>query len=284
MNDIAIFSILKSKNVPLTCTEISIFLNSGEEVIYDYLVDNILLKGEQSLFFKTASNQFGLREWLKTEKYFEVYPTSATKISPLDEIISVFSIEKISNFNIKDKFKSINFSEYSFKSLIMPMKRVIAEKDKTMVQLVSCFIICDSNDNIITFYKTNYQPEKRLNYNKKCINFGGHILYEEFFTLFDCLDTSSDFPFVLRELFEEINVGNNQLIKVSQLGLLYDDSTEIGRQHLGLVYKVLLKDIEIITTKEKKLFSKLSVESIGALKLDYKLLDSWSENILRNLK
>lgn len=255
MNDVAILSILKSKNVPITSAEISLSLMLGEEIIYDYLIDNILLNGENSLFFKTASNKFGLREWLKTERYSEVYPTSATKISPLDEIISVFPIENILNFNIKNKFKYIDFSESNFKTIIKPMQRSVAEQDHSIVQLVSCFVVGDCKDNIITFYKTNYQPEKRLNYNKKCINFGGHILYEEFFTLFDCLDTSSDFPFVLRELFEEVNIDSTQLIKVSQLGLLYDDSTEIGAQHLGLVYKVLLKDIGSISTKEKKLFS-----------------------------
>lgn len=275
----SVVSILIDTKKPLNLLEIAnkLYLDDYKEI--ERVVKNeISLNGQNSIFFHAGKGEFGLRKWLVTDNtYNEVLTSPIGKTNPFNEIIAVIDIDSLSKFSITGLFTEFKFTAYDFRNILKPMIRKEAEACFSSVQLVSCFVVRYKNE-LVTFYKTNYQPEKRLDYTKQCINFGGHIAYDELFGLFDGLDPASSFPFVIRELLEEINI--NCDISIKQLGLVYDDTVDIGKQHLGLVYEVNIasKDIHI---KEKKLFSKLQFQSINDLLGNRDNFDSWSRGIIQ---
>lgn len=270
--------ILIKKGKPLNIYEIAFHIVEFElKKIETAIKDDININGSSSTFFHAGNGKFGLRFWLnKNNIYKEVLTSQIGKINPLEEMIAVFKKQYLNNF-IKNKFfTNSRFSSKDFSEYLFPVERKYAETNENLIQLVSCFVIKYKNQ-LVTFRKTKFQPEKRLNYQKKCINFGGHIAYTEFYSLFDALDPDSFSPFILRELLEEAEITSS--IRVNQIGLLYDKSTVIGRQHLGLVYEVTLQDKKI-DIKEKKLFTDLKFESIDFLVHTKDDFDSWSKEII----
>lgn len=274
-----IFNILMEEDKPLNVYELAFHFEEADVNAIDKIIKNeISLVGEKSLFFHAGNRKYGLRMWLDdTTKYSEVFTSAIGKINPLEEIIAVFDNSKLERFIGLNVFTPCKFKSDDFKDHILPLERKIAESEKALVQLVSCFVL-RYQDSLASFYKTKFQPEKRLNYDKKCINFGGHIAFEEFFSLFDALDPHSFSPFVIRELLEEVEILTD--IDVDQIGFLYDKSTDIGKQHLGLVYEVNLNS-KNISIKEKKLFSNLNFESINELSSELDSFDSWSKEIVK---
>lgn len=274
-----IIDILHIQAKPLNVYELAFYFEKQDvKELQSKIKNHIDLYGENSIFFHAGNRKYGLREWLcKTNEYNEVLTSAIGKVNPLEEIIAVFENKYLSKYINSEIFTPTNFTSEDFKENIIPLERKLAELNTELIQLVSCFVLRYEN-TIASFYKTKYQPEKRLNSEKKCVNFGGHIAYKEFFSLFDALDPNSFSPFVIRELLEEVNIATEVYVK--QIGLLHDKSTEIGRQHLGLVYEVGLKNRNI-SIKEQKLFKELKFESIKELNLQLDAFDSWSIEIVK---
>lgn len=273
-----IFNVLIKVDKPLSVYELAFHLEEIEISIIEKIIKNdISVYGENSTFFHAGNKKYGLRDWLdNNQKYNEVFTSAVGKVNPLEEIIAVFDNNHLGRFIGEQIFTPCKFSSSDFKNYLIALERKKAESNDELVQLVSCFVLKYEN-TLASFYKTKFQPEKRLNYQKKCINFGGHIAYEEFYSLFDALDPNSYSPFVIRELLEEVEILTD--IRVEQIGFLYDKSTDVGRQHLGLVYEVTLKNLKV-SIKEKKLFEKLEFEHISNLNSNIELFDSWSKEII----
>jgi predicted NUDIX family phosphoesterase len=59
--------------------------------------------------------------------------------------------------------------------------------------------------------------------------------------VFDIFDVKNGATFLLSEFKEELGFPKDNRPTLSYRGLLYDDSRDLGHQHLGIVYDVDVK-------------------------------------------
>ena len=106
-----------------------------------------------------------------------------------------------------------------------------AETDETHLQLIP-YVIVVKRHSVLTYQRTKLSGEQRL-IGKHSIGFGGHI-------------NSDDVTFqrgLIREIFEEELKGLNVVEDCPSFrGLILDDSSAVGRVHLGIVYVIAIGD------------------------------------------
>jgi len=114
--------------------------------------------------------------------------------------------------------------------------RRLMESDPCYKQLIPYMILewLDSDGRLLLYQYTrgSGQGEKRL-HAKRSIGIGGHI---------SRVDAAEADPYragMLRELQEELALGSP--FSEQCAGLIYDDSNEVGRVHLGIVHRLRLE-------------------------------------------
>ncbi len=202
------------------------------------LSENISRKKEKSLFMRTESGIFGLRIWPDNIKE---YIAPRFKKSLLNEEIVVFSKSLLKKYvggpglyvlPTKDRKEIIKE--------LRPMLRFLAEKDFSVIQLISVFIV-RFEDRYLTFRRTRKLPEERL-HGYYSMFFGGHLNPDDVDLplLSDFTNSINAELLFKRELKEELIFSNDEFPKLKYKGLLYDNKKSVSKQHLGVVYDVHL--------------------------------------------
>lgn len=240
------------------------------------LSEDILKKGENSVFMRTAQGRFSLREY-----GWESEVTVARRtISPLDEDIKVISKPVLESLLVRSEGRLLSYIDRTglIKSSF-DMPRVIAEEDTSVVQLIPSFVI-RNNNCILTFQRTRKIPEPRLRATKS-INFGGHLQSDDFPPLF-ARDLSIVDLFMMRELHEELRFVTTP--KINFLGAVYLTDTEFERQHIGIAFIVdtTCPEEEIVSV-EPGYHTNLKFEMIPDLIDSIGDIDSWSKVLLREV-
>ena len=160
------------------------------------------------------------------------------------------------------------------KVTVLPLERNKAEEDPTYKQLVA-YTVVRSGGLYLTYLRGKGQGEARLRGNRS-IGFGGHINSGDQATLFldDFLKAAA-----YRELDEEIEIPAG--IELRAAGLLNDDSNEVGRVHLGLVYLAELPSREF--KKREQSITQITFANAEELRLDSEQFETWSRIIIINL-
>lgn len=202
-----------------------------------------ILKGRgNSLFMRTTAGGFGLRAWKCSENEF-IAPRF--KKSLLDEDIVVFPTKSLRKYVLGPGLHvTPPNNRRSLISELRPMRRSLAEEDFSVIQLISAFIVRFGN-KYLTYRRTKRLPESRL-HGYYSIPFGGHLNEDDILPLFDIFDAQVAFLILKREFEEEIRLPKNKIINLVYKGLLYDNSREVSRQHLGVVYDVYLDSDEYV--------------------------------------
>jgi predicted NUDIX family phosphoesterase len=153
--------------------------------------------------------------------------------------------------------------------------RSLVEDDPSFKQLIPYVILeCSDADRTRLFQYTRGkgQGEKRL-HALKSIGIGGHISIE---------DAEGDDWYrngMQRELNEEVIIESSGKDRI--VGLIYDDTTAVGRVHLGIVHIMQLSSCKVTPREDHLLDAGFqSVEDIGS-NLD--LMETWSQLCLRHL-
>jgi predicted NUDIX family phosphoesterase len=149
------------------------------------------------------------------------------------------------------------------------------ETDPSFKQLIPYIILeCTSPEGTRLFQYTRGkgQGEKRL-HAKRSVGIGGHISIE---------DTRGDDWYrtgMQRELEEEIVVdcGCNERI----VGLIYDDTTEVGSVHLGIVHIMQLHSCHAHAREDELVDS--GFRPIEEIKKDRDCFETWSQLCLDHL-
>jgi len=102
--------------------------------------------------------------------------------------------------------------------------RSMAEEDETYKQIIP-YIIFRFRDRYFLMQRKAGASEQRLK-GKYLLGIGGHLRQED-------MRSSSIIDWALREFHEEVSYAGSLQTKV--LGMLNDDSSAVGRVHLGLV-------------------------------------------------
>jgi predicted NUDIX family phosphoesterase len=282
------YQVLDSSGEPLSPEEITkIGLDRGwlvtrgktpTESMRARLSTVVLLEKEASLFMRTATGKFGLRAW--AEKHPE-YITPRFKKSLLDENIVVFPKNSLKKYiPTKGLYATPPNNRNNLISELVSMQRNQAEHDYSVIQLVSAFII-QYKDKYLTYKRTKRLPEDRL-HGYYSIPFGGHLNPEDILPLFDIFDPKLAHFVLNRELEEELRFPRKDPPALTYLGLLYDDSRDVSKQHLGVVYIVNMQS-EDFTIGERGFLTDAKFESLNSIQSRRNEFENWSWILMDNM-
>lgn len=160
------------------------------------------------------------------------------------------------------------------------MRRGDAETDPNYKQIIP-YVYITYKDNILTYERGSSGGEKRLE-GYKSIGFGGHIEPIDQENSISGARTDWFARGMLRELREEL--AYLPFMYPIIRGFLNDDSNDVGKVHFGIVMESPVRyEDEIDCEKVEQSIARLRWESISRVKKDFKLFESWSKIVIRNL-
>lgn len=154
-----------------------------------------------------------------------------------------------------------------------------AEQDPGLKQLIP-YVIMRCGDRVLSYVRGKRGGETRL-IGRRSIGIGGHINpVDDAAPLFETDDlTEVYFAAVRREVEEEVDVACG--FTDSIVALINDDSTEVGRVHLGVVH---LWDLEHeAVTKREQMITQMGFVTREQLEAEHDTLETWSQLCLDHL-
>lgn len=150
------------------------------------------------------------------------------------------------------------------------LPRGLAETNFNYKQIIP-YVIFNFQDKYFLMQRKKTASESRLS-NNYSLGIGGHLRKED-------LTSSSVCDWAQREFNEEINYKDSFTIKL--LGIINDDSNEVGQVHLGLVM--------IITGSTENISIKSELKNGQLLTLDecmhyYEQMETWTQIVFNALK
>jgi len=155
------------------------------------------------------------------------------------------------------------------------LSRAQAETNPNFKQIIPYVVVTDGK-SILHYVRGKKAGEQRL-VAKGSIGIGGHINDEDH-TLF-ARDLRAFQEAVEREVCEELTIQGP--FDARPVGLINDDSTEVGRVHFGIVH-VLFRTPEKVK-KNEQVITQVQFVSIEELKAKREQMESWSQLCLDNL-
>ncbi len=154
------------------------------------------------------------------------------------------------------------------------LERSVAETDPGHKQLIP-YAILKRSGRLLHYVRGGGSGEKRL-VAKGSIGIGGHL--NELDSMH--LDENAYERLVLRELHEELDIDGSFDNRI--VALLNDDSTEVGRVHLGIVHVLDLDSSASIKVREQDI-QDLQWRSPDELRQHLGELETWSRLCVENL-
>lgn len=281
-----ILKTLIEQDTPMSAEEIAERIRNDSSTVYttknlgasirSSLSKEIIDNKNSSLFARFSKGMYGLRNWLNSGEYKEYHPVKRKK-NPIDEVIAVIPAEKLGLLVSSSGFHAAGIPEEVILREFESCIRHRAEERLDLVQFVSVFIVHDG-ERVVTHKRAKRLPESRL-HDEYSVMFGGHVLSEDLSSLFNPFDVVSQSGFILRELEEEIHLGETS--RVTPVGLIYDDSRDVSKQHIGLVFTVRTNTGNY-TIGEKGFLVDHRVESISDIKNRIADFENWSVTLINN--
>ena len=184
-------------------------------------------------------------------------------------------------FDELGSFHGLNFEPQRYLDAMLArgnnyfLARSTAEKDPTHKQIIP-YAILACGDRVLHYVRGRKAGEQRL-VAKGSIGIGGH-LNDEDESLF-AWDEAAYRAGVEREVNEEVQIGTpfeDQIV-----ALLNDDTTEVGRVHLGVVHLFRLREAKV--QKREAMITTLAFLSRAELEARRENLESWSQICLDQL-
>lgn len=155
------------------------------------------------------------------------------------------------------------------------LSRDLAEEDPSHKQIIP-YAIFRYGDRFLHYVRGGGSGEKRLAA-KGSIGIGGHINDTDFATA--SLDKDTYTTGVDREIDEELNIAGTHTQEI--LGLINDDSNEVGKVHLGVVHLFTLESDEVTAAEDN--IHDLQFLTLAELSERSDQLESWSQICLDGL-
>ena len=171
------------------------------------------------------------------------------------------------NIKGKDIFNAL--SEYEVK------RRGDMEEDPTFKQLISYCLLENQKGEILVYERLSGGGEERL-HGQSSIGVGGHmndVVGAD--SINEVLRVNAQ-----RELEEEVGLASEDSQNMEYIGFINDDTNEVGKVHMGVVFKITVhtSDVEAKETDTLRIkwVEKGSIES-------YDDFETWSALILQDL-
>jgi predicted NUDIX family phosphoesterase len=155
------------------------------------------------------------------------------------------------------------------------MPRAQAENDPNFKQIIPYVVITDG-ESVLHYVRGKKAGEQRL-VAKGSIGIGGHINDEDHSLFAVGLQAFQDA--VKREVCEELSVQG--VFDARPVGLINDDSTEVGQVHFGVVH-VLRRTPEQVKKKEQ-VITQMEFVPVADLKSKREQMETWSQLCLDHL-
>jgi predicted NUDIX family phosphoesterase len=152
--------------------------------------------------------------------------------------------------------------------------RASAETDASLQQIIP-YVVVIQDDTLLLLQRTTKQTEARL-HNLYSIGVGGHINPGDETNA----DRAGQHPFMgglARELDEELTT-SGEFAEVNVLGLINDDTNDVGSVHLGVAVEAVADGIEV-AIRETEAMTGRFVTLAEALELRDGM-ESWSQYLL----
>lgn len=154
--------------------------------------------------------------------------------------------------------------------------RNVLENDCTYKQIIPYAVIC-FDDETYLFRRTKKQTEVRL-HNLYSLGVGGHMN-----PVGDRIDVAYMHHELRREMNEEVLVHDDcQIASIVPVGFINDDTNDVGKVHIGVLYQINLTNKSIEINEKEKMTGKWIKES--ELKDYYERMESWSKLYVDLLK
>ena len=280
----AAYRVLKDRGEPLSARAITedavrqgYLTSAGStpwQTMKSKLSTDILKRGERSPFKRSGQGRFALREWDVTEYVADRYQKAL-----FDEDIIVFPREILPRFAPSPGLHIVDLA--SLIQQCRPMRRRDAEANTSVVQLVSAFVVRNC-DQILTHKRTKRLPESRL-HGFYSLTFGGHLNPDDISPLFSPSVPEQWAPWLGRELGEEVILRGNSIKRMTFRGLLYDDSREVSRQHVGVTYEVAVETTSF-SIGERGFLTDAKFERLEEIRSRVQEFENWSAMLLATLE
>ena len=200
-------------------------------------------------------------------------------MNPPDENILVI---KRSLFDELGNFQGLNFEAEKYLSVILSrgnnffLSRVQAERDPAYKQIIPYVLVAFEN-SVLHYVRGKKAGEQRL-VAKGSIGIGGHM-NETDESLF-AMDEHAYRAGVEREVNEEIKIDTRFEDRI--VALLNDDTTDVGRVHLGIVHVFKLAEPKV--DKREAMITNLALRTRAELMGRRESLESWSQICVDSLE
>lgn len=147
--------------------------------------------------------------------------------------------------------------------------RNLLEDDPSHKQIIPYAVICCGNE-VYLFHRTKKQTETRL-HNLYSLGVGGHMN-----PYGDKIDIAYMRHELEREMKEEVLLHEDCRVEsVVPVGFINDDTNEVGKVHLGVLYHINLSNTSIEINEKEKMTGQWVKKS--DLKDYYPQMESWSK-------
>ena len=188
---------------------------------------------------------------------------------------------KRSLFDELGSFQGLNFEAEKYLSVILSrgnnffLPRAQAEKDPAYKQIIPYVLVAFEN-SVLHYVRGKKAGEQRL-VAKGSIGIGGHM-NETDESLF-AMDEQAYRAGVEREVNEEIRIDTRFDDRI--VALLNDDTTDVGRVHLGIVHVFKLAEPKV--GKREAMITNLALRTRAELMGRRDSLETWSQICLESL-
>ncbi|ASS71208.1 hypothetical protein [Bacillus atrophaeus] len=193
-------------------------------------------------------------------------------VAPRDE---VFKKESLTFQGVNNEDERITEIMAQIEAHYREMRRGDAEEDPLFKQPIP-YVVITREDEVFVYERLVGGGEARL-HNKLSLGFGGHMNHIEGAASFsEVLKLNTD-----RELDEELQINEEDKLKIVTLGLINDDENSVGKVHIGILSALQLKSGAHVEVKEKEQIAGKWM-SISELKQEsvYSRLETWSQFVV----
>lgn len=177
------------------------------------------------------------------------------------------------------------------------INRSEAENRNDAKQFIT-YVLVQCGHRLLSFRRSHISRAAEFLRGSKCIGFGGHVSDADR-DIFSSADYGLE-SCARRELSEELSIGHPSDVRIAHgrvhgslfrdapiecLGVLNDDSSEVGRRHVAVVYRLWINDWQVGQLIQKGESSVKSLQWIDLTKnkIDITEYEYWSQLCLRRL-
>lgn len=163
------------------------------------------------------------------------------------------------------------------------MARALAEANPSFKQIIP-YVVMVCGGNVLNYVRGKRGGESRL-YDRRSIGIGGHVNPADDMPLYSHDDSGEMFKTyqeaVEREVCEEIDIDPRVERSERIVALINDDSTEVGRVHVGIVHVWELSAPDV--ARREQAITQLSFLPPDELRAHRDSMESWSVFCLDHL-